>query len=383
MRTVALTLLLFCVWSFAEAQVTPVEGPVEASSSSGDKDENVGLAIALSIGAGLATSIGGAAPFFPFLVKYAHAKILAASLALASGVMLYVSFVEIFVKSNDAITLGLGNGPTKIEGGETEKLGFVYPGDKYGNLYTTFAFFAGCIVVELLHKLVHCISPVTDDLDDISVVSKETARIEKESRASEMGEVVSQSNSPDDDGAKTPTARDLEVNAEEANPDAEEEAMEESKRRRLSQMGLLTALALGLHNFPEGFATFIATLEEPSLGAGLAVAIAIHNIPEGICVAMPIYYATGSKWKAFGWAFLSGLTEPIGGILGWVALRSVFTDAVFGIVFGMVGGMMVWIVLGELLPTCFSHDPEGKLVKPFLFLGMVVISASLIAFNFA
>eukprot|EP01060_Flectonema_neradi_P018295 TRINITY_DN250_c0_g1_i1.p1 TRINITY_DN250_c0_g1~~TRINITY_DN250_c0_g1_i1.p1 ORF type:complete len:375 (+),score=97.81 TRINITY_DN250_c0_g1_i1:75-1199(+) len=374
MRTLSVTLLMMFMWGLAAAHE---ESTAAATTTEEDKDENVGLAVALSIGAGLATSIGGAAPFFPFIVKYAHTKILAASLALASGVMLYVSFVEIFVKSNDAITLGLGNGIMKIEGSETEEIGFAYPGDKYANLYTTLAFFVGCIIVELLHKLVHCISPVTDDLDDISVVSKETARIERASQASEQADHENQ-NSPDadDSGRKTPTNRDLTL-------EEEDEEMNEIKKKRLNQMGLLTALAIALHNFPEGFATFIATLEEPSLGAGLAVAIAIHNIPEGICIAMPVYYATGSKWKAFGWAFLSGLSEPIGGILGWVALRSVFTDAVFGIIFGVVGGMMVWIVLGELLPTCFSHDPEGKLVKPFLFFGMVIMSASLIAFNFA
>ncbi len=73
-----------------------------------------------------------------------------------------------------------------------------------------------------------------------------------------------------------------------------------------------TGLAIGIHNFPEGLATFVATLSHPRLGAALAVAIAIHNVPEGVCVALPVYYATGSKWKGFLWAFLSGISEPIG-----------------------------------------------------------------------
>eukprot|EP01059_Diplonema_ambulator_P034942 TRINITY_DN8081_c0_g1_i1.p1 TRINITY_DN8081_c0_g1~~TRINITY_DN8081_c0_g1_i1.p1 ORF type:complete len:337 (+),score=117.30 TRINITY_DN8081_c0_g1_i1:43-1053(+) len=309
-----------------------------------DKDENVTMAVLLSLAAGLATSIGGATPFFPALRKMSEAKILAASLALSSGVMLYVSFVEIFVKSNDSITLGLGN--KDAQGAE---LGYVYPGDKYGNLYTTCAFFGGCIVIMLLHKLVHCISPVTDKLEDHDVIQHHEA------------EANTSRNEP----------------VEESDPESL------NGKEDLRRMGLLTALALGLHNFPEGFATFIATLEEPSLGAALAVAIAIHNIPEGICVAMPVYYASGSKWKALGWATLSGLSEPVGGILGWLALRSVFTHTVFGVVFGLVGGMMVWIVLGELLPTALSHDPTGKIVPPFLFGGMVLISASLIAFAFA
>merc|ERR1712021_318187 len=98
------------------------------------------------------------------------------------------------------------------------------------------------------------------------------------------------------------------------------------------------AVAIGIHNFPEGLATFLATVANTWAGASLGVAIAIHNIPEGLCVAMPIYYATGNKWKAFRWSLLSGVTEPIGGIIGFAALQPVFTDMVFGMIFSMVGG---------------------------------------------
>lgn len=77
-------------------------------------------------------------------------------------------------------------------------------------------------------------------------------------------------------------------------------------------MGILTGLAIAIHNFPEGLATFVATLSSPSLGAALCIAVALHNIPEGVCVAMPVYYATGSRWKGFLWAFLSGISEPLG-----------------------------------------------------------------------
>ena len=83
-------------------------------------------------------------------------------------------------------------------------------------------------------------------------------------------------------------------------------------KRKLKRMGVLTGLAIGLHNLPEGLATFVATLSSPSLGGALAIAIALHNIPEGMCVSMPVYYATGSKVKGFLWAFLSGVSEPLG-----------------------------------------------------------------------
>ncbi|KAJ9444695.1 Zinc transporter ZupT [Diplonema papillatum] len=378
------------VWLCLAARVAAVDGE--------DKDENVTLAIILSLAAGLATAVGGATPFFPHFKKMAQPKVLSASLAVASGVMLYVSFVEIFVKANDSITLGLGNGSPKLVSKEgepiqTEEVGFMYPGDKWANLVTTLSFFLGCVIVVVLHRLVHALAPETEDLEDHDCVHRHDDEMRQappsdaeqpEQQDAEAHEPVaaSEDNTPNPPPGHGGGATVQRRPPRSAFAEGDKE-LGEKERRDLNKMGLLTAVALSLHNFPEGFATFIATLEEPSLGLGLALAIAIHNIPEGICVSMPVYYATGNKWKGFGWALVSGLAEPVGGILGWLALRSVFTDLVFGIAFGVVGGMMVWIVLGELLPTAFQHDPTGKIVGPGIFFGMVVISASLLAFSFA
>ena len=110
----------------------------------------------------------------------------------------------------------------------------------------------------------------------------------------------------------------------------------------LQKMGLLTAIAIGIHNLPEGLATFVAALADPLNGVAIAVAIALHNIPEGVCVAMPVYYATGSRTKGFLWAFLSGLSEPIGGLLGYLVLYgNRMSDLAYGILFCVVAGMMV------------------------------------------
>lgn len=151
--------------------------------------------------------------------------------------------------------------------------------------------------------------------------------------------------------------------------------------KQLHRMGILTGLAIGIHNFPEGLATFVATLSSPSLGAALAVAIALHNIPEGLCVAMPVYYATGSRVKGFLWAFLSGVSEPLGALLGWLVLQKLFGPLVYGITFGLIAGMMVYISLKELLPTAYRFDStKGKLVSGCLVFGMVAMAASLILF---
>lgn len=118
------------------------------------------------------------------------------------------------------------------------------------------------------------------------------------------------------------------------------------------------------------------------MGASVAVAIAIHNIPEGICVAIPIYYATGSRLKGFVWATLSGVTELVGALFGFIVLRKVLTQTVYGVLFGLVAGMMVYISLKQLLPTAHKYDPEDRVTTAFLVVGMLVMSISLILFKF-
>ena len=144
-------------------------------------------------------------------------------------------------------------------------------------------------------------------------------------------------------------------------------------------MGLFTALAITLHNLPEGMATFIAAIEDPTLGVTLAIAIAIHNIPEGIAVSVPIYYATGSKKKAFFYSALSGLAEPIGALLGFLVLSIFLTDTLFGIIFAAVGGIMVYIALDELLPSAEKYGAHHQVIYG-LVLGMSVMAMSLIIF---
>lgn len=151
------------------------------------------------------------------------------------------------------------------------------------------------------------------------------------------------------------------------------------KDKNLLRMGMFSALAIAIHNFPEGLATFIAAMVDPRLGISIAVAIAIHNIPEGIAVSVPIYYATGSKKKAFRYSFLSGLAEPVGALIGYFLLRQFIGDTMFGIVFAMVAGIMVYISLDELLPTAEKYG-EHHIAIYGLIAGMIVMATSLIFF---
>jgi len=148
---------------------------------------------------------------------------------------------------------------------------------------------------------------------------------------------------------------------------------------RLMRMGLLTALAIAIHNFPEGLATFTVALRDPSLGIPIAVAIAIHNIPEGIAVSIPLFYATGNRKKAFWLSFLSGLSEPVGAAAGYLILMPFFSDVVFGVLFASVAGIMVFISLDELLPTAREYG-EAHLAAYGLVAGMIVMAVSLLLF---
>ncbi len=152
-----------------------------------------------------------------------------------------------------------------------------------------------------------------------------------------------------------------------------------AKFKKLYRMGMFTALAIAIHNFPEGLATFAATLKDPGIGVAIAVAIAIHNIPEGIAVSIPIYYATGSRKKAFFYSFLSGLAEPVGAAIGYLILFSFFNDVVFGVLFASVAGIMVFISLDELLPSAREFG-EHHLSVYGLIAGMMVMALSLLLF---
>lgn len=148
-------------------------------------------------------------------------------------------------------------------------------------------------------------------------------------------------------------------------------------KERLHRMGLLTAGAIAIHNFPEGLAVFFSALSDQNLGVAIAVTVALHNIPEGMAVAVPIYFATRSRARAFSYSFLSGLAEPVGAIIGYTLLKPFLSPFVFGIVLGSVAGIMVYIALDELLPAAHENG-EHHIGIAGLIAGMAVMAASLL-----
>lgn len=261
------------------------------------------FAFALTIFAGLATGIGGA---LSIMTKKTNTKFLSVALGFSAGVMIYVSFVEIFAKAKKALVAELG--------------------EVNGSWLTVGAFFLGIFLIAVIDKVI----PSTENPHEIHTVE-------------------------------------------------EMDGKSESHKSNLMRMGLFTALAVGIHNFPEGLATFTAALGDPQLGIPIAVAIAIHNVPEGIAVAVPVFYATGSRKKAFKLSLLSGLAEPVGALVGYLLLYRLFNDITFGIIFAMVAGIMVYISLDELLPSAREYG-EHHLSIYGLIAGMAVMAVSLLLF---
>lgn len=268
------------------------------------------FAFALTLFAGLATGVGAAIAFF---AKKATPSLLSVSLGFSAGVMLYVSFVEIFPKAREALASTYGHGADwRVVG----------------------AFFAGIVLIALIDRLVP---------DQSNPHEFHTS----------------------DNFVGDPGSADLSF---KRSGDAE---------GTLMRLGLFTAFALVIHNFPEGFATFATGLYDQELAVPVAIAIAIHNIPEGIAVSVPIFYATGSRTKAFGLSFASGLSEPAGALLGWLVLRPFMSDALMGTIFAAVAGIMVYICLDELLPSAEKFGKHHHAIMG-LVAGMAVMATSLL-----
>ena len=157
-------------------------------------------------------------------------------------------------------------------------------------------------------------------------------------------------------------------------PDDEKNSLKESnKNYGLFRVGLVSTIALMLHNFPEGIATFVSGYQDIGLGISVAFAIALHNIPEGIAIAMPIYFSTGSRYKAIKYSFWSGMTEPLGAFLSFLFLKPFINELILGIIFAVVCGIMIYISLAELIPSSRSY---GQLSLLSIFLGISIMPIS-------
>jgi ZIP family zinc transporter len=274
---------------------------------------DVFIAFGLTLFAGLSTGLGSLVVFF---TRKPSMSLLSFGLGFASGVMVYISLVELLPSASELMGESLGEGP--------------------GGWFATGCFFGGILISAVIDKLV----PERDNpheavsLEDIKRVKLDRAATEPTSTA-------------------------------------------ERREASLARLGPLTALIIGLHNFPEGMATFASSLADTSLGLSVAIAGAIRAIPEGISVAVPIFFATRSRNKAFIYSFTSGLAEPVGALLAYLLLMSFLSDAVVAAMLAAVAGIMVFISFDELLPTAREYG-RGHTAIAGVIVGMAVMAVSLL-----
>jgi ZIP family zinc transporter len=283
---------------------------------------NFWAAFGLTLFAGMATAVGS---LIAIRAKRTDYRFLSIATGFSAGVMLYVAFVEIFFKGQEALVLRYG--------------------ETLGQWVNVISFFGGILFIALIDNLI----PSQENPHEVHT--------ETETRALTSD-----------------------------NPAVQAAGMQDytEQHKRLMRMGIFSALAIGIHNFPEGLATFLAGLQDPSVGMAIAVAVALHNVPEGISVSVPVFYATGSRRRAFTLSALSGLAEPIGALIAVLVLILIFGTGgavvppeLMGILFGAVAGIMVYISLDELLPTSRAYG-KGHDSLLGLIGGMGVMALSLL-----
>ena len=262
-------------------------------------DHSVAYAFLLTAIAGGATGIGSA---LAYLTHHTKRNLLSVALGFSAGVMIYISFVELYGQAQISLTEFYG----KIEGG----------------IFTALSFLGGMMLIAVIDFFI----PSYENPHEAALV---------------------------------------------------EEMKPIRGSQQLHRMGLLTALAIGIHNFPEGIATFFAALTDTTVGISIVIAIALHNIPEGISISIPVYYATGNRKKAFWYSFLSGISEPVGAIMGYLVLRPFITEQLMGIIFAAVAGIMVFISLDQLVPHAKKYSTGHQSIYG-LISGMAIMAVTLI-----
>ncbi|EAL8498152.1 zinc transporter ZupT [Campylobacter jejuni] len=281
--------------------------------------EQIFIAMILTLFAGFSTAIGSIIAFFS---RKDDLRVLSLGLGFSAGVMIYISFMEIL--------------PTALKDFKN------HYDSHWAELLGLACFFGGILISLLIDKIIpEDVNPhePKEDLSELKICP-----------LPQKGQ-----------------------NPPKFHP---REKLHQINTKALKRTGIFTALAIAIHNFPEGFATFISSLNNLTLGIAIAIAVAIHNIPEGLAVSLPIYHATGDKKKAFIYSTLSGFAEPLGAFVGALILLPFIGDLTLAISFAVIAGIMVFISLDELLPAAKTYDKAHDSLYG-LISGMAIMALSL------
>ena len=293
----------------------------------------------MSLGAGAATGIGAS---FVLCTTSLNRSLLASTMSFSAGVMVYVSLVEVVQVSDEYFRKGYS------------------PPVAYA--WATLSLFAGVALMAVVDAIVHRMFYL--------VSGEQHVHSHGGGGGSDGG---GDAESPPLCGARDDAEFDDEGGA------SIRALAHVKERQRLLMMSAVVCTAIVLHNIPEGMATYVASFHSVSAGAPLAIAIAIHNIPEGLAVAMPLLYATKNRGRAIGLGALSGMSEPFGALLASLVANENSSTFAFGGMFGLTGGMMVYVCIAELLPAAWSEKQVSReqLTLAF-FAGCAVMASSLV-----
>ena len=323
-----------------------------------EMENRILFAFALNICAGLSTCIGGLLIYFKRFVYLANPTCLGVSLGMSAGVMIFISLVEIFHESINNFKEGISGSK------KDEDCNEICQGNAW--LFSSLCFLGGSLLVYLLDFIVHRLSPQSETKTDIII--QELSVLQNSHRN------VNESH---------PEEQQTEIPLSQLSEKEQKIKLTTDAKTQLNRTGILTALAIAIHNFPEGIATFIGARKDTRLGLTLAIGIALHNIPEGVAVATPVYFATGSRCKALLWTFISALAEPLGGLLSYLILGDELGKNLEGVIFGLITGVMVTISFKELIPTAHRYCSHQNRVTFSILIGISIMAISLILFAYA
>ncbi|RLN14105.1 hypothetical protein BBJ28_00026055, partial [Nothophytophthora sp. Chile5] len=362
----------------------------------------IATAMGMSVLGGLATTLSVLVISVERLKFLADPRSLSIAFALSAGVMIFIAFADLYTEGvtyyRAAFTTGGTVDPEAYEhGGSTTSSGTcgdVCNGHAY--LATTGVFFVGMAIILFVEWLVHTVferkdkaggrnshgdielaTPMPDDKAPATDSRDRPSIVHIASPVAGTPQAAGFADSAKHHSLGTPA---FETGEEAAGLLDSEQAQAREEYRRA---GVMTGIAIAIHNFPEGLALFVSSLQGLRTGIVLSIGIILHNLPEGVAVAAPVYYATGSKLEAFKWTFVSGIAQPLGAAIGWAAVSGGMSYALEASLYSVVAGMLVCITAKELLPGAHRFDPSGKSFVPAFFIGIGIIAMSLVVLNYA
>ncbi|ETL79660.1 hypothetical protein L917_19753 [Phytophthora nicotianae] len=305
----------------------------------------VGTAFTLNAAAAFATVVGGLIICSPRTLRLASPMALATTLSISGGLTIFLSLVVSFGYSVLEFTLAFKPESYDTLGGQAWTAATICLG-------------AGIMIVFGVDFIVQKLTPQIEP--------------DMPKEINDMNEM----------GASVHGSVQNSINLEPA-PEQDLVRMDEAAKQKLQRMGILSGIAIALHNIPSGIATFTAGIEDPAIGISMAIGVGLHNIAEGVAVAAPVYFATGSKRKGIMWCVVAAVAEHVGGFIALAITGKENNDFAEGTLYGIVAGMMSTITMKEIFPTAYTYaNGRIHLVSNGCLVGMLLMALSLYFFKY-